>query len=127
MKLLRGFLLVALVNLFAAGCQHSVPNPNELIGTWKVDLRPTPDAAEYYQELAVTQVDGNTFEGTFYGTTIENGRLNKDWGELHFAFVTRDGSGPYNTAGVMEGGRLMGTTNSLGRGFLAVWTAERTP
>lgn len=53
--------------------------------------------------------------------TAKQPRLNTDWGEVHFAFTTADNSGAYNTSGVLHG-----TTHSLGRGFLAVWTAERT-
>ncbi len=96
-----------------------------LIGTWKVDLRPTPDAEPYYQEFVVESVEGDTIRGTFYGTAIEHGRLNADWGQVRFAFSTADGSGPYNTSGVFNGTRIEGTTHSLGRDFLAVWSAER--
>lgn len=101
------------------------PAPSGLIGTWKVDLRPTPDAEPYYQEFVVTSVEGRTFEGRFYNTAIANGRINEDWGAIRFAFTTSDGSGPYNTAGLLAGETMTGTTHSLGREFLAVWTAER--
>ena len=102
------------------------PDPNELIGTWQVDLRPTPDAAPYYQSFTVTAIDGNTFTGTFYQSAIVEGRINTDWGAVYFAFTTDDGSGVYHTAGRLVEGRMEGTTHSLGRDFLAVWTAERT-
>ncbi len=101
------------------------PDPEALVGTWRVDLRPTPDAEAYYREFVVRRVDGETFEGSFYGTELQHGRVNTDWGSLHFAFATSDGSGVYNTSGVLDGDKLRGTTHSLGREFLAVWTAER--
>lgn len=98
-----------------------------LAGTWKVDLRPTPDSNAYYQEFVVESVEDRSFGGTFYGTAIEEGRINTDWGSVHFAFVTRDDSGPYNHSGVLRGDRLEGLTHSLGRDFLAVWSAVRQP
>ena len=48
-----------------------------------------------------------------------------DWAAVHFAFTTSDDSGVYHATGTLENGRLSGTTHSLGRDFLAVWTAER--
>lgn len=112
------------------GCAHALrsigpPDANDLVGTWKVDLRPTPDADPYYQEFVVSGIDSATFTGTFYGTPIENARLNTDWGRVRFAFTTADGSGAYHTTGVLAGDEIRGTTHSLGREFLAVWTAER--
>ncbi len=118
-------LTVAMTSLLLAAGAGADPAPSSLIGTWKVDLRPTPDAEPYYQEFVVTAVEGGTFTGTFYNTPIENGRINEDWGAIHFAFTTSDGSGPYNTAGVLMGTEMSGTTHSPGRDFLAVWTAER--
>ena len=96
-----------------------------LIGRWKVDLRPTPDAEPYFQEFEVLAAQGGTLRGSFYGAPIESARTNEDWGRAHFAFVTRDGSGEYYTSGELVEGQLRGTTLSVGRDFLAVWTAER--
>lgn len=101
------------------------PLAADLVGTWRVDLRPTPDADPYYQTFTVRSVAGDSITGTFYGAQITNGELNDDWGALRFAFVTSDGSGPYHHAGRLVEGKLEGTTHSLGRGFLSVWTAER--
>jgi len=103
----------------------SKPQPLELVGTWKVDLRPTPDADPYFQEFVVTKVEGKTFSGTFYGSPISQGRLNSDWGAVRIAFVTADGSGPYNHSAVLSGGRLEGLTNSTGRDFLSYWSASK--
>lgn len=95
-----------------------------LVGTWKVDLRPTPDAAPYFQTFVVRSV-GDGFEMEFYGTPATNIHINKDWGHVEFAFTTEDGSGVYHTSGRLLGERLEGRTHSLGRNFLSVWTAER--
>lgn len=122
--------LLAAAALLAA-CQPraeaGTPDAEALLGTWQVDLRPTPDAPAYLQEFVVTSVAGDTLVGTFYGTAITHGRINSAWNAVHFAFVTSDGSGAYNTTGVLAGDQLRGTTHSLGRNFLAVWTATHTP
>ena len=126
---LRGPILgaVSVVILGAAAWNQSVPSPDpdNLVGTWTVDLRPTPDAEPYLQTFVVISVSEKGFEGEFYGTPIEEGRLNLDWGAVRFAFVTADGSGSYHHAGILRDGWLEGTTHSLGRDFLAYWTATR--
>lgn len=101
-------------------------DPSSLVGEWQVDLRPTPTAEAYYQKLVITEVNDSTFTGTFYyDSEIREARYNTDWGVLTIAFVTEDGSGPYNTAARMEDGTLKGTTHSVGRDFVALWTARR--
>lgn len=123
---LAAFLIVTgLLVQATAPRSTDVPNPNDLLGIWQVDLRPTPDAEAYYQPFTVTAINGNTFTGTFYQSEIREARLNTDWGVVHFAFVTNDGSGDYHTAGRLIDGRLEGTTHALGRNFLTVWTATR--
>ena len=96
-----------------------------LVGTWRIDLRPTPDSQAAYQVFVVESVEGKTFTGTFYGSEISEARLNTDWGAVYFSFVTADGSGPYLHSGVLRGGMLEGLTNSTGRDFLSVWTGQR--
>ena len=100
--------------------------PDELMGRWRVDLRPTPDAEPYDKEFVVTSVEDGSMTGQFYDTEIEDGHTNSDWGSIRFSFVTRDGTGPYHHSGELVGGRLVGTTHSPGRDFLSVWTATRT-
>ena len=39
-----------------------------LIGTYKIDLRPTPDSEPYYQYFVITEVSESSITGTFYGT-----------------------------------------------------------
>ncbi len=97
-----------------------------LAGTWRLDLRPAPDAEPYFQELVIS-VDGDRVEGSFYNTAFRDFHFNGTWSDPHFAFVTQDGSGGlYNTSVRLIDGRLEGTTHSLGRGFLSVWTGERS-
>ena len=125
MNLFQISILFLLCSLSLAG-GDSNPDANKLIGKWQVDLRPTPDAAAYYQEFVVTGIDSNSFKGTFYGTEIRQAHTNLDWGKVYFAFITGDGSGAYNTSGFLDGDTLRGTTHSIGRQFLSVWTATKT-
>jgi hypothetical protein len=124
--LFRSAGLAALL-LASAGAARAAPDGTALVGTWVVDLRPTPDAPPYLQEFVVAAVDGRSFSGRFYGTPVTDARLNPDWGALRIAFVTGDGSGAYHHAAVLNGNRLEGQSLSTGRGFLAVWTATRKP
>jgi len=102
-----------------------VVTADRLLGTWTVDLRPTPGSEPYYKEFVVTSVQGSSFTGTFYDTPISQARINRDWGKLRIAFVTADGSGPYNHSAVLEGNRLEGLSNSTGRDFLSYWSAVK--
>lgn len=96
-----------------------------LVGRWKVDLRPTPDAEPYFQAFVVERVEQKTFAGSFYGAPVADARINTDWGAVRVAFTTADGSGAYHHSAVMRDGRLEGMTNSTGRGFLAYWSATK--
>ncbi|MDJ0908400.1 MAG: hypothetical protein QNI99_04375 [Woeseiaceae bacterium] len=109
----------------AVDSSTGVPDAEALLGTWTVDLRPTPDSEPYYQEFVVSAVDGNSFTATFYGTPVSQARINTDWGKLRIAFVTADGSGDYNHSAVLEGDTLEGLSNSTGRDFLSYWSAVK--
>lgn len=119
--------MIALASLLLlAAARGAGTDAAALEGVWKVDLRPTPDAADYYQEMTISDVAEGTCAATFYGTEARECRINADWGAVRFAFVTRDGSGAYNHQGVLAAdGTISGTTHSIGRDFLSVWTAAR--
>lgn len=127
MRKLTGLLFVfALISCTTITAPNiAAPDSTKLIGTWQVDLRSTPDAEEYFQEFVVTSIDGKTFQGSFYGSPISQGRINTDWSAVRIAFVTEDGSGPYNHSAVLENGKLEGLTNSTGRDFLSYWSAKK--
>ncbi len=123
-------LAALLVCCCLSGCAAIESSPQVLdaeilLGTWTVDLRPTPDSDPYYKDFVVTSVEGNVFNGTFYDTPVSQGRINADWGKLRIAFVTVDGSGAYNHSAVLEGGTLEGLSNSTGRDFLSYWIAVK--
>jgi len=123
-------LLTLTLLLLVVGCTSSSPllgpqDASQLIGTWEVDLRPKPGADPYFQELVVTGVSDKTFSGTFYGTPVTQARINTDWYTVRIAFVTADGSGPYNHSAVLTDGTLEGLSNSTGRDFLSYWSARK--
>lgn len=106
--------------------ERHAPAADALVGTWRVDLRPTPDAQPYFSELRLSLAPDGALQANFYGSAADELRVNRDWGTLQLAFVTADGSGPYHTRCELQpDGSLRGTTHSLGRDFLAVWTAQR--
>jgi hypothetical protein len=113
----------------AMGAENEASPPTAaadiLIGTWKVDLRPTPDSEPYFKEFVVRSVQGNAFTGTFYDTEISQARINTDWGKLRIAFVTADGSGAYHHSAVLDADKLEGMTNATGRDFLSYWSAVK--
>jgi hypothetical protein len=125
-KSLLAFLICSCLSACALNESPRQPvAPDILLGTWRVDLRPTPDSEPYYKEFVVTSVRERSFEGTFYDTTISQARINTDWGKLRIAFVTADGSGAYNHSAVLEDNKLEGLSNSTGRNFLSFWSAVK--
>ncbi|MEM9064450.1 MAG: hypothetical protein AAGB51_03055 [Planctomycetota bacterium] len=101
-------------------------DPSELVGTWAVDLRPTPAAAPYTVELVIASVGDGTLEGTFYnGSAISNANVETTKAGVSFAFTTFDGSELYGTQGTLIGGELRGATHAPGRGFLMPWRGRR--
>lgn len=100
-----------------------------LLGQWRVDLTATPaegTKGRYYTDMVVESVQGDRIAGTFYGSRMENGRINRSWGGIRFAFITRDGGGGvYHHSGEMVDGRLIrGLSHAIDRDFLSVWTAQ---
>jgi hypothetical protein len=112
-----------------AGAQPAAPAAvSPLVGSWTVDLRPTPAAPAYLKKLVITAQQGTRIEGHFYdGSPLQAGRINTTSGPtLAFAFFTDPGEGAYQTAGrQVAPNRLEGMTLSTSRGFLLTWTAVR--
>ena len=79
----------------------------------------------YFKAFEVKSVEGSTFRGSFYDTEFSDGRINREWGAIRFAFVTADNSGEYHHSGTLRAGRIEGMSHSIGRKFLNAWTAER--
>lgn len=101
--------------------------PTALSGSWKVDLRPRPDAPEYYKTMQLTVAADGTLSGSFYDSEILAGRASTSNGRSCFAFRTTDGKGYYHTSGCLDGERVVGQTWAEDRGFVLAWTAVRLP
>jgi hypothetical protein len=123
-------LIVAMVlALTPAVCAQDL-DLSQIVGTWQVDLRPTPDAEPYFQEMVIDSVAAegdDRIQGTFYGSPITDGETDTAWGSLRFAFVTRDGGGGvyHHTGELQKDGTIVGTSHAVERGFLLTWRAER--
>ena len=118
-------LLVLPVLLIAQEETNSNESKNELIGNWKIDLRPTPDAEAYFQNFVVSSIDENSFTGTFYGSEIKDSLINDYWPKIYFAFSTSDQSNEYYHSGYIENGKVYGITYCPDREFTAPWTGEK--
>ena len=108
--------------------QSSEINLNDLVGSWKLDMSPQDNTDSNFAMMNITKVEGNTFEGEFYreGVKITNAQINTQLGVVYGALVSGDNSGTYNTTFVYKNGKLEGTTHSIDKKFLSVWTATKT-
>jgi len=104
---------------------NATKNVNPFIGNWNIDLRPTPEAEGYFQPFEVKSIDGNIFNGTFYGSDIKNAFINKNWPKIYFAFSTSDQSNEYYHSGYLENDKLYGITYCPSREFTAPWTGTK--
>ena len=98
---------------------------NPFIGDWSIDLRPTPEAEGYFQTFEVNSIDGNAFNGTFYGSDIKDALINKNWPKIYFAFSTSDQNSEYFHSGNLENDKLYGITYCPSREFTAPWTGTK--
>ncbi|WP_422107950.1 hypothetical protein [Winogradskyella sp.] len=114
-------ILIYVTTFLALICLNPDTN-NDLSGKWTIDLRPTPDADGYYQTFEITDVDDKTFKGTFYGSSIENAQLNRNWEKLFFAFTTKDSTNTYYHSGYMLNGKIYGISYCPNRELTAPWT-----
>lgn len=103
------------------------PLVQPLLGTWVLDLRPSPEAPAYLKDFVVQAFTADALKGVFYDTPFNNGRIHTAWGKLYFAFTTADGSGTYYHSGYLEGGKLYGMSFSPARQFVLPWTGVRKP
>jgi hypothetical protein len=101
------------------------PDANDALGTWVIDLRPTPESEPYLKEFKFTKVDGKKFDGEFYGYPFSGGFLNTDWEKIYFAFTTADQSGTYYHSGYIEGSKVFGMSLNESRGLMLPWRGER--
>lgn len=98
---------------------------DSIVGTFIIDLRPTPASEPYLKPFKFTKIEGKRFDGEFYGYPFSGGFLNTDWNKIYFAFTTADQSGTYYHSGYIEGNKVFGITLNEARGFVLPWKGER--
>jgi hypothetical protein len=96
-----------------------------LVGTWQLDLRPSPESDSYKKDFEVTRFSDGKLSGVFYGTEFTDGKINTAWGKVYFAFSTGDQSGAYHHSGYIEEGKIYGISRSEGRDFMIPWFGEK--
>ena len=97
----------------------------ELIGTYKIDLRPTPEAKPYYQNFVIKSVDGKKFKGTFYGSSIVKGLFNTEWdNRVYFGFSTSDRTNTYYHSGYFQNGKVYGISYCPDRNLVSRWWGQ---
>jgi hypothetical protein len=101
------------------------PNANDALGTWVIDLRPTPESKPYLKDFKFAKIDGKKFDGEFYGYPFEGGLLNTDWDKIYFAFTTSDQSGTYYHSGYIEGNKIYGMSLNESRQLMLPWSGEK--
>ena len=97
----------------------------DLMGSWTLDLRPTPQSETYLKDFDITNFENGKLSGIFYGTDFKEGKINTAWGKIYFSFTTGDQSGTYFHAGFIENGKIYGTSLSEGRSFMIPWFGEK--
>jgi hypothetical protein len=101
------------------------PDANDALGTWVIDLRPTPESQPYIKEFKFTKIDGKNFNGEFYGYPFEGGLFNTDWDKIYFAFTTADQSGTYYHSGYIEGNKVYGMSLNENRKLMLPWKGTK--
>ena len=128
-QFITAFFLLA-SSVVVAQVQKENPTSNKpvadsVLGTWVIDLRPTPDSEPYLKDFKFTKIEGKQFDGEFYGYPFQGGFLNTDWEKIYFAFTTADQSGTYFHSGYIEGDKVFGITLNENRKFVLPWKGDR--
>ena len=128
-QFITAFFLLA-SSVVVAQVQKENPTSNKpvadsVLGTWVIDLRPTPDSEPYLKDFKFTNIEVKQFDGEFYGYPFQGGFLNTDWEKIYFAFTTADQSGTYFHSGYIEGDKVFGITLNENRKFILPWKGTR--
>ena len=119
-------LLLLFIPLVSLGQEKDI-DLNVLVGKWKLDMSPQDKTDSNFAMMNITKIEGNSFEGEFYrqGVKITNAQINTQLGVIYGALVSGDNSGIYNTTFYYKDGMLQGSTHSIDKKFLSVWTATK--
>lgn len=121
-------LVIGLMTSFSSDLENREElDLNVLIGEWTLDMSPQDKTDANFTQMKITKVTDYSFKGEFYreGVKIRNANINTQMGIIYGALVSGDNSGEYHTTFYYEDGVLHGTTHSVSRDFLAVWTATK--
>ena len=117
-----------LITLTAAAQKTKIAKPvaDSALGTWVIDLRPTPQSKPYLKDFKFTKIDGKKFDGEFYSYPFTGGFINTEWDKIYFAFTTADQSGTYFHSGYIQGNKVFGMSLNEGRELLIPWQGKKT-
>ena len=129
MKIINVLLFSLLVSIpISIRAQSIDVDLDVLVGKWKLDMSPQDKTDSNFAMMNITKIEGNTLKGEFYreGVKIRNAQINTQLEVIYGALVSGDNSGIYNTTFYYKDGVLYGTTHSIDKNFLAVWTAIKS-
>ena len=124
MRLFAFTLTILLFNFFSLQAQNT-DIKEDLIGTWEIDLRPSPDSDPYLKDFIITKTSETTFKGTFYGSNVKNGLINLRFGDPYLAFKSQDRSNTYYHFAKIVDGKLEGLTYSEDRQLIQPWKGQK--
>ena len=125
---MKTFLLATLsfIALSSYGQNNTTKlNTDSLLGTFIIDLRPTPDSEPYLKDFKFTKIEVKNFDDEFYGYPFTGGLLNTNWDKIYFAFTTADQSGAYYHSGYVEGNKVFGISLNENRKLIIPWKGEK--
>lgn len=120
-------VIVFILGITTSAHGQTKADTSQLVGTWKLDMSPQDKTDNNFAIMRIETVKENSFTGVFYreGVPITEARINTQLGIVYGALVSGDNSGDYNTSFYLKDGVLHGSTHSLKKDFLAVWTATK--
>ena len=125
---MKNFLLAvfSFIGLSSYGQNNTIKlNTDSLLGTFIIDLRPTPDSEPYLKDFKFTKIEVKNFDDEFYGYPFTGGLLNTNWDKIYFAFTTADQSGAYYHSGYVEGNKVFGISLNENRKLIIPWKGEK--
>jgi len=125
LSLIFTVLLLSMTTFGQDDAKSANESPEALVGSWQIDLTPSPGAEPYFQTIVVKKVSDDKLIGSFYGSNIKQAVLNTEWPKLYFAFTTSDKNNAYYHSGYLENGKLFGMTYCPDRDFAAPWTGTK--
>jgi hypothetical protein len=118
-------IIITLAFVCMTSITFAQQDTKELIGTWKIDLRPTQESKPYYQEFVIKSIDGKKFTGSFYGSPFGKGLFNTEWNKrVYFAFSTSDRTHTYYHSGYFQDGKVYGISYCPTRNLVSRWRGE---